>query len=164
MKAFRFIGMALFAVLMCVNLASCSSDDEPDNEEVDFTGHTSTEVKINGKTFWYLTKSSGVNYFEWDNSFNFIFEGKTSEMWAEFYMEPLPQSNINSNKNIANYIRFTGNPNLGNGVSGRYNYTNGRISIREENGIFKIQFNNAVFQNYDLHDERTIDGVLSFRL
>lgn len=29
MKIFRFIGIALFAVLMCVNLASCSSDDDP---------------------------------------------------------------------------------------------------------------------------------------
>ena len=32
MKTFRFIGMALFAVLMCVNLASCSSDDDPTDE------------------------------------------------------------------------------------------------------------------------------------
>ena len=28
MKTFRMIGMALFAVLMCVNLASCGGDDE----------------------------------------------------------------------------------------------------------------------------------------
>ena len=33
MKTFRFIGMALFAILMCVNFASCSSsDDEPEVE------------------------------------------------------------------------------------------------------------------------------------
>ena len=32
MKAFRFIGMALFAVFMCVNFASCSNDGEIDNE------------------------------------------------------------------------------------------------------------------------------------
>lgn len=42
MKTFRMIGMALFAVLMCVNLASCSSDDDDEvTEEVqvpeDFT-------------------------------------------------------------------------------------------------------------------------------
>ena len=34
MKTLRFIGMALFAVLMCVNFASCSSDDDL-NEEND---------------------------------------------------------------------------------------------------------------------------------
>ena len=33
MKTFRFIGMALFAVLMCVNLASCSSSDDDPTEE-----------------------------------------------------------------------------------------------------------------------------------
>ena len=33
MKTFRFIGMALFAVLMCVNFASCSSDDDPTEEK-----------------------------------------------------------------------------------------------------------------------------------
>lgn len=34
MKTFRFIGMALFAILMCVNFAACSSgDDEPETNE-----------------------------------------------------------------------------------------------------------------------------------
>lgn len=32
METFRFIGMALFAVLMSVNFASCSSNDDPTNE------------------------------------------------------------------------------------------------------------------------------------
>lgn len=31
MKAFRLIGMALFAIMMCVNFTACSSDD--DDEE-----------------------------------------------------------------------------------------------------------------------------------
>ena len=29
MKTFRLIGMALLAVVMCVNFASCSDDDDP---------------------------------------------------------------------------------------------------------------------------------------
>ena len=33
MKTFRMIGMALFAFLMCVNFAACSSDDEPTEEK-----------------------------------------------------------------------------------------------------------------------------------
>lgn len=32
MKTLRFIGMALFAVLMCVNFAACSSDDDEEVE------------------------------------------------------------------------------------------------------------------------------------
>ena len=35
MKTFRFIGMALFAIFMCVNFTSCSgSDDDPTEENV----------------------------------------------------------------------------------------------------------------------------------
>ena len=34
MKTFRFIGIALFAVLMCVNLASCSSSDDDPRDDV----------------------------------------------------------------------------------------------------------------------------------
>jgi hypothetical protein len=32
MKTFRLIGMAVMAVLMCVNFAACSSDDDPTEE------------------------------------------------------------------------------------------------------------------------------------
>ena len=44
MKTFRFIGMALFAVLMCVNLASCSSSDDDPTEEPEEGG-----VVVSGK-------------------------------------------------------------------------------------------------------------------
>lgn len=33
MKTLRLVGMVLFAVLMCVNFASCSNDDDVDNQE-----------------------------------------------------------------------------------------------------------------------------------
>lgn len=33
MKTFRFIGMALLAVVMSVNLTSCSDDDEPSKND-----------------------------------------------------------------------------------------------------------------------------------
>ena len=32
MKTFRFIGMALVAILLCVNFTSCSKDDGPTEE------------------------------------------------------------------------------------------------------------------------------------
>ena len=35
MKILRMIGMALFAVLMCVNFASCSNEDEVESQETD---------------------------------------------------------------------------------------------------------------------------------
>ena len=33
MKTFRLIGMALLAIVMCVNFASCSDDDEPSKND-----------------------------------------------------------------------------------------------------------------------------------
>ena len=42
MKTFRMIGMALMAVLMCVNFTSCSEDDDP------------TEVKSENRLLFLL--------------------------------------------------------------------------------------------------------------
>lgn len=46
MKTFRFIGMALFAVLMCVNLTSCSGGDDDPTEETEEGGVVINEKKI----------------------------------------------------------------------------------------------------------------------
>ena len=45
MKTLRMIGMALVAVLMCVNFASCSSSDDEDGDYVQ------TELIVNGMPF-----------------------------------------------------------------------------------------------------------------
>ena len=63
MKTFRLIGMALLAVVMCVNLASCSSDD--DEEE------TSSEYKLLLGTWersGYDTSNGGFN---WSDTYSF---------------------------------------------------------------------------------------------
>ena len=50
------IGMALFAILMCVNFASCSSDDdEPDFKEAIFEGKWYVSYEE-----WYDYKSDGT--------------------------------------------------------------------------------------------------------
>ena len=67
MKTFRFIGMALFAVLMCVNLAACSSsEDDPTEEkeesEVVVSDKKLTEIKI-------TSDKTSTNYtFSYDNN------------------------------------------------------------------------------------------------
>lgn len=38
MKTFRLIGMALFAIMMCVNFTACSSDDDEENFESSLIG------------------------------------------------------------------------------------------------------------------------------
>jgi len=46
MKTFRFIGMALLAIVMCVNFASCSSDNDEESN-----GGKSTQELLQG--VWY---------------------------------------------------------------------------------------------------------------
>ena len=43
MKTFRLIGMALLAVVMCVNFTSCSNDDEEESN-----GGKSTQELLQG--------------------------------------------------------------------------------------------------------------------
>lgn len=70
MKTFRFIGMALLAIVMCVNFASCSDDDEEEQGET---------YSIEGT--WLLQSSKG--YIEnsndkntWDESYPDLQETK----------------------------------------------------------------------------------------
>ena len=65
MKTLRLIGIALFAVLMCVNFASCSgSDDDPTNEDKPTNENISTQKLISS-----LTTSDG-------NTFKFTYNDK----------------------------------------------------------------------------------------
>ena len=56
MKTFRLIGMALLAVVMCVNFTSCSSDDEEESN-----GGKSTQELLQG--VWYDAYTDGYPYF-----------------------------------------------------------------------------------------------------
>ena len=173
MKTFRMVGIALMAVLMCVSFASCDKDDDSfenpkDESEVDFTNHTPTDLKINGETFWYRYDYNCFTEHDWgegDKYIGFLFSGKTSNMaWAEFGLHEsvISRDFLNSNENIAQYVSFYG------GVKGeeylRYKYSYGRISIRIDNGVLKLNFNNVVFKNDEIGDTRTINGTISYQL
>ena len=67
MKTFRFIGMALFAVLMCVNFASCSSSDDDPTEEKE-----EGEVVVGSKK---LAKIVGTGVYK-NKSFTFSYDNK----------------------------------------------------------------------------------------
>lgn len=55
MKTFRLIGMALLAVVMSVNFASCSNDDEEESN-----GGKSTQELLQG--VWYDAYTDGYPY------------------------------------------------------------------------------------------------------
>ena len=66
MKTFRFIGMALLAIVMCVNFASCSSDDDEKDNSSLLIGRWQLvsdrevyEFKANGEFFLYEFDEDG---------------------------------------------------------------------------------------------------------
>ena len=96
MKTFRFFGMALFAVLMCVNFASCSSsdDDEPevDNESgVVTNGKKLIEMKMDEEreqitwTFSYDDKNrlTAIKEVEIDTEFDYQYTSTCNLTWGD---------------------------------------------------------------------------------
>ena len=66
MKTFRFIGIALFAALMCMNIASCSNDDAP-TEEKEENG-----IVVNGKKLAKIVSKSDA----WKETITFSYDDK----------------------------------------------------------------------------------------
>ena len=73
MKTFRFIGMALFAVLMCVNFVACGGSDEEDEPEAativgtwkyssNYDGNGIFTFKSNGGLVWDDGEETSSNH------------------------------------------------------------------------------------------------------
>lgn len=89
MKTFRLIGMALLAIVLCVNFASCSSDDDED----------STLKLLQG--VWYDANTDGYPYFivekdhcyfsdqpstvNYDEKYKYTFDSKTNILYCYGY-------------------------------------------------------------------------------
>lgn len=73
MKTLRFIGMALLAVVLCVNLVACSDDDEPAQSGIEGTWLRSGQ------------QYDGSYYYQ-----QFVFEGNTWSLkdWSSYEKEP----------------------------------------------------------------------------
>ena len=93
MKTFRLIGMALFAVLMCVNYASCSSDDDPTEESTTDLSKTIIGVwvqdgdddimviKADNTILWY----GNEDYYKSGGEPGDIEKWEVKEEWVYFY-------------------------------------------------------------------------------
>ena len=84
MKTFRLIGMALLAVVMCVNFTSCSDDDEEEQGET---------FSIEGT--WLLQSSKG-----------YIESGNNKETWDESYPD-LQEPNLEITKIYFQRVLFS---------------------------------------------------------
>ena len=122
MKTFRFIGMALFAVLMCVNLTSCSGgDDDPTEEQGKEEGGV-----ISGKK---LVKIVGTGYYEHE-SFTFDYDNERKLIKA-IYTE-----GTNGNVDVVNYKFIWSDKVIKVDRNGAYEctYTFGNGMIQQEKG------------------------------
>lgn len=64
MKTFRLIGMVLVSIIMCVNFATCSSDD--DELQINEDGIVENEKKIVERTY-SIEKRKDYDYYYYDN-------------------------------------------------------------------------------------------------
>ena len=71
---------------------------------------------------------------------------------------------LNTNKNIAEHLDLEIADISSNYNWIRYNYWNGRASIREDNGVVIINFNYVIFRNEDAKATKTLNGYISYRI
>ncbi|WP_298072874.1 hypothetical protein [uncultured Bacteroides sp.] len=95
MKTFRSLGMALLAVVMCVNLASCSSDDG----EEESNGGKSTIELLQG--IWYDPYTDGYPYFIVEKDYCYF-----SDYPSAVYYEEKHKYTFNSKNNILTCYQY----------------------------------------------------------
>ena len=78
MKTFRLIGMALLAVVMCVNFTSCSNDDEEESN-----GGKSTQELLQG--VWYDAYTDGYPYFIVEKGYCYFSNQPSTVYYGEKY-------------------------------------------------------------------------------
>ena len=135
MKTFRFIGMALFAVLMCVNFTSCSGGDDDPTEEPEEGG-----VVVNGKNLVKVVGKSANGSYSETYTFSYDNKGRLIEA-TESYQE-------GSYKDTDTYQFIWGDDAIKVVINPTYNYTltlnNGLVrnsNLDDENGVFT--YNNS---------------------
>ena len=132
MKTFRFIGMALFAILMCVNFASCSSSDDDPTEEKE-----EGEVVVSGKKLVKIVGTSKDSSDSETYTFKYDNKGRLIEA-TESYQE-------GSYKDTDTYQFIWGDDAIKVIINPTYNYT--------------LTLNNGLVQNSNLDDE---NGVFTY--
>lgn len=83
MKTFRFIGIALFSILICVNFSSCSSSDDDPTEELEESGITK-EKKLMEIKLSYSWGGKYIALFSYDKNGRLISNKNKPDEWEEF--------------------------------------------------------------------------------
>ncbi len=170
---FKYLQKLFFLLVMGFSLCAvhaCRDDDtvveKEESEDVDFTNYVSTNLRVNGKIFWYQPDWSGAYISDWgdnDRYISFSFDGKTEETDDESIIkislnESLSMADfVNNNANIATYIFF--GTSIGRSA---YEYLNGKATIREGNGMIMLNFNNVKFKNSENNDIQALNGHIIY--
>ena len=175
MKTSKMVGLALVAIALGVSLISCSKDNKAEdgvvNEDskVNVSGLVITDLKIDKNTFWRRDDVGGVIMNGWDEDayIDFLFQGKTEvlelvELQVSDYGSLGQKEFLNTNKNIAEHLHLEISDISSNYNWVRYNYWNGRASIREDNGVVIINFNNVIFRNEETKATKSLNGHISY--
>ena len=88
MKTFRMIGMALMAVLMCVNFTSCSEDDDPTGVK------NENGIDVGGKKLVKIVDKSEDGYYS--ETYTFSYDDKGRLVFATVMEEEGNYSSIES--------------------------------------------------------------------
>ena len=145
MKTFRLVGMALFAVLMCVNFASCSSSDDDPTEEKE--GGVVVSGKKLAKIVGTSENSSETITFSYDNKGRLIKSVVTEEhdiyrdnrthsfIWGDDAIKETVNSSYSYNGQSPNNSSYSNTYTLKNGLvqsdeSHTYSYNNSKKLVQ----------------------------------
>lgn len=140
MKTFRLIGMALLAVVMCLNFTSCSDDDneEPERNDDGIVTNQKRLVRISSEAgditeFIYDSKGRVSTIFDNDYTFNYTWgDGVITETPKNGRDEDFTTYSLNKNSNL---IRSSRRQSSHTTVTYTYNSSNQLLEIKDEYSI-----------------------------
>ena len=154
MKTFRMIGMALFAVLMCVNFASCSSSDDDPTEEPEEGG-----VVVSGKKIAKIVGTSEESPYSETYTFSYDDKGRLIEA-AEIEEEE------GYDKDTETYTFTWGDDAIkviekGSGYTDSYTLTlrNGLIQNNENGDVFTYNSSNRLIKCTSNYKDETFSAI-----
>lgn len=160
MKTFRFIGMALFAILMCVNFTSCSSSDDDPTEEKEEDVVANEKKLIEMKlidnseeitwTYSYDEKNrvTSIKMIELGIDYTHNSNHTDSITWGDrfIYIEEIEDENDNITLKLANGLVESAKSRYDN-LAFAYNSLKRLITFRDENYIDTYTWNNDKLSN-----------------
>lgn len=170
---FRIVGMAFVAVLMCMNLSSCSNDDDETVDKEDLSSYYKTSLKVNGKAYLVRLEYSYYTPDMWANI-------SSSQWGAEFGVNGVREDGLtvmlngseiptplSPNTNIGKYTKLWCC--LWDDIGSDYKYNSGKVTVYDNGNGLSIKFDYAVYklvveshtsEELKKHSEQILNGTI----